>query len=567
MGAYLYLHRTTIYPGLYVNATPVGGLTPQAALAELHNNNSIDPLPTFTITVVNERDPEHKIASSSAELGLHYNYEEAVAFAYAYGRTGTTWQKLQAIFHAPAKSPQLTAALTFDPSAVEKLSASFAQLVDDPGTEPSITLERSGVSSSLVVEPGIAGQKVDQEALSAAIASTAPQATAKTIPVSPLPAVQTLSEAAQEKLILRAEKLVGKTITATAEDYTFSLKDQELVSYLGIPDDFNQEKMAETIATWAEQVDRPAQDAVFEYDPQTLKVTAFQPDKPGLKLDQETTLDQLHTQVVQLEANPEAPLSSLELAPVLSQAQTTLATTNNLGISERIGWGESTYHHSIPNRVHNVEITANRINNVIVPPGTEFSFNTALGDVSAQTGYRTAYVIKNGRTELGDGGGVCQVSTTLFRALLNSGLPITRRLPHSYRVGYYEQNSEPGYDATVYAGNVDLRFKNDTGQHVLIHMEVNSQTQYLKTELYGTGDGRTTEIVNYRKWGASAPPPAEYIPDPSLAPGQQKQIDWAVGGLNTQFTHRVMSKSGDLISEKTYTSIYRPWSAKYLVGQ
>ena len=162
---------------------------------------------------------------------------------------------------------------------------------------------------------------------------------------------------------------------------------------------------------------------------------------------------------------------------------------------------------------------------------------------------------------------MCQVSTTVFRALLDAGLDITRRLPHSYRVGYYEQNSEPGFDATVYAGNVDLRFINDTPNYVLLHLEVDSANEYLKAEIYGTSDGRTTEITNYKKWGATPPPPAEYYPDPSLAPGQQKQIDWAVGGLHTEFTHIIKDAVGNITSKNTYVSNYKPWSAKFLVGQ
>src|SRR5690606_29560789 len=94
---------------------------------------------------------------------------------------------------------------------------------------------------------------------------------------------------------------------------------------------------------------------------------------------------------------------------ILAEAapEMTLADTNNLGINERIGFGESYYSGSIPNRIHNVSLTAQRINMAIVPPGKEFSFNRTLGDVSAAIGFRSAYIIKDGRTSLGDGGGVC----------------------------------------------------------------------------------------------------------------------------------------------------------------
>jgi vancomycin resistance protein YoaR len=213
-----------------------------------------------------------------------------------------------------------------------------------------------------------------------------------------------------------------------------------------------------------------------------------------------------------------------------------------------------------------VALTAKKINLTVVKPGEEFSFNKALGEVSAATGFKPAYVIKSGRTELGDGGGVCQVSSTLFRSALNAGLNITRRLPHSYRVTYYELNSDPGFDATVYAGNVDFRFINDTPGHLLIYTETNSKNLWMKIEIYGTKDGRVATISDYKTWGAAPPPPTEYIPDASLPPGAKKQIDWSASGLKASFNYTVHDANGNLKQQETYTSIYRPWSAKYLVG-
>ena len=123
---------------------------------------------------------------------------------------------------------------------------------------------------------------------------------------------------------------------------------------------------------------------------------------------------------------------------------------NDLGVKELVGSGYSTYSGSIENRVFNVSHGASKINGVLIPPGETFSFNKTVGDITAATGFKQAYVIKSGRTVLDDGGGICQVSTTLFRAALNAGLPIVNRTAHAYRVGYYEQGFPPGIDATIY---------------------------------------------------------------------------------------------------------------------
>lgn len=563
-GWYLYQHQDHIYPGIHIDQQAVGGLTAAEARQKFAQDSD---LPSFTITLINSTDPEQKLASSSAELGIHKDVDEAVAFAYAYGRTGSTWQRLQAIFHAPTKQPQITTRLRFTDSAVADLAKEFNQLIAIPGKPASLELKRSGVATSLELDPGEPGQVINESLTAAQLASLASTKQDTLLAITPEPELPVLTTEEQEQVLARANKFVGKSLTATAEDHSFTLNDQALLAMLGLPSGFQAKATQDSVVLWAEKIDRPAQIAKFNFNDDTLQVTEFQPDKPGLILNQEQTQALLQTALIEIENGNQSDDEPLALPLQTSEATTTLADTNSLGISSRIGWGESWYQHSIPNRIHNVEVTTNRVNNIIIPPNTEFSFNQALGEVSAQTGFRSAYVIRNGRTELGDGGGVCQVSTTLFRALLDAGLPITKRLPHSYRVGYYEQNSEPGFDATVYAGNVDLRFKNDTGQHLLLHFEIDSEDQYLKTELYGTSDGRTTEISKYKKWGATAAPPAEYIPDPTLAPGQTRQIDWAVGGLKTEFTHTVKDKSGQTISEKVYTSNYKPWSAKYLVGQ
>src|SRR3989338_3837918 len=172
----------------------------------------------------------------------------------------------------------------------------------------------------------------------------------------------------------------------------------------------------------------------------------------------------------------------------------TTKEANDLGIVEIIGEGKSTFFGSIPNRAHNIFLAASRISGILVAPNEEFSFNKALGDISKFTGYKEAYIIQNGKTVLGDGGGVCQVSTTLFRAILNSGLPISERHAHAYRVGYYEQDSPPGFDATVFSPSVDLKFKNDTGTHILIQSYVDPSNMSLTFTLFGKKDGRQVSI-------------------------------------------------------------------------
>lgn len=243
----------------------------------------------------------------------------------------------------------------------------------------------------------------------------------------------------------------------------------------------------------------------------------------------------------------------------------TTENANNLGIVEVIGVGNSAFGHSIPNRIHNVALAASKINGVIVAPNEIFSFDKNLGDVSKFTGYKEAYVIENGKTVLGDGGGVCQVSTTLFRAALDAGLPITERTAHAYRVGYYEEDSPPGIDATVFYPTVDLKFKNDTGHYLFIQEAIDLNNLTLSFTIYGKSDGRKVSMTTPVVTSIIPAPEAQYQDDPSLPKGVEKQIDFAAAGATVSF-NRTVTRNGKVILSDTYKSVYRPWRAVFLRG-
>lgn len=366
----------------------------------------------------------------------------------------------------------------------------------------------------------------------------------------------------------QAKTLINKKINLSnkqIENYKMSLSASLLIPLLNQSPVIKNYHLEQIFALFPPDLERPPQEPALTIDLETKKATSFTPPLSGLKIEKDIfvlSLDQaiqklINTEVQELDL--EIPLQ--EIPPISS-----LAEINNFGINEIIGFGESYYTNSIPGRIFNVGHASEKINNTLISPKEEFSFNKTLGNVSAESGYKQGYIIQNGQSVLADGGGVCQVSTTLFRALLDAGLNITLRRPHSYRVGYYELSNDPGFDATVFSGNVDLRFINDTDGYLLITSQADSKNQYMNIKIYGTNDGRYTEIKNYKKYDASPPLPTEYIVDHSLPPGYKKQIDWAVGGLKTSFTHSVYNQDGSLKSEKEYHSNYRPWSAKYLIG-
>lgn len=159
-----------------------------------------------------------------------------------------------------------------------------------------------------------------------------------------------------------------------------------------------------------------------------------------------------------------------------------------LGIRELISTGHTTFFGSPPNRVYNIKFGIQKYNGVIIQPGETFSFNKYIGEVDGRSGFLPEKVIKQDKIELEFGGGICQVSTTAYRAALLGGLPMKERAPHSIKVAYYAQVLGHGLDATIYPGSHDLKFINDTPGAILIQAYEDDGNAYFK--FYGTNDGR-----------------------------------------------------------------------------
>ncbi|HHH14087.1 MAG TPA: hypothetical protein ENJ78_00065, partial [candidate division WWE3 bacterium] len=239
---------------------------------------------------------------------------------------------------------------------------------------------------------------------------------------------------------------------------------------------------------------------------------------------------------------------------------------NDYGITELIAEGVSYFKGSDYNRVRNIITASSKIKGTLVAPGETFSFNKAVGPITLESGFNQAYVISKGRTTLGTGGGVCQVSTTVYRAALNAGLPIVKRTSHSYRVSYYEQQAPLGLDATIYQPSVDLVFKNDTKNYILVYTELDEKESKLSVKIYGTKDGRTVTITEPKYEKPIPPPPARYIDDPSLPKGKLIQVEYpAWGGLVT-YTRIVKDKDGNIMYKDDFKNYYTPWAAVYKRG-
>ncbi|MFA5987738.1 MAG: VanW family protein [Candidatus Paceibacterota bacterium] len=320
----------------------------------------------------------------------------------------------------------------------------------------------------------------------------------------------------------------------------------------------NQQKLNqfvdENISKW---LDRPAKEVKIFTD-KDGKVVIEGQGSDGKKVQREQLKRALELAV---ENKIESiPIPTISITPKINISDDLSAK----GITERLAVGHTSYYGSPNNRVVNVKEGASKFNGVIVAPDEVFSFNTALGPVDGTTGFKKELVIKPEGTIPEFGGGICQVSTTMYRAALFAGLQISERNQHTYAVSYYSQILGHGLDATIYLGGPDLKFKNDTGHHVLIQTYTEGDYE-LYIVFYGTADGRRVEMEGPYLSNHVGPPPTQYIENPNMAPGTSKVLEHSHGGFAAIWYRHLFDKDGKENKEPIETH-YKAMPEKIAVG-
>jgi vancomycin resistance protein YoaR len=270
------------------------------------------------------------------------------------------------------------------------------------------------------------------------------------------------------------------------------------------------------------QINRDPENARLKFEDNTVSILSE--GRTGIKIDKEKSKDILIRYF-----SWSTGANTLDLPYQKTEPEISTASLSSLGINSLLGEGRSNFKGSPKNRVFNIEVATKRFDGVLIRPGEEFSFVKVLGPVDGEHGYLPELVIKQDKTTPEFGGGICQVSTTTFRAAIYSGLEITARRNHAYPVGYYNPQ---GMDSTVYVPLPDLRFKNNTPGYILI------QPKIVGTELifqfFGTDDGRKTTVIG--------PTILEKNPD---------------GSMKTTFTQQVANKDGAIFIDDVFNSNYQ----------
>jgi vancomycin resistance protein YoaR len=321
------------------------------------------------------------------------------------------------------------------------------------------------------------------------------------------------------------------------------------------------EKAGKFLASRGADLTVAPKDAVFKME--GGRVVAFEPSTVGEALDVPASIAAVEKALFAERTAGALELPFTEIVPAVDTA-----SSNPYGIREIIGIGETNFKGSPKNRRHNIKVGAAALDGILVMPGEEFSLLKALGNINAAAGYLEELVIKGNKTTPEFGGGLCQIGSTTFRAVLDSGLPVTERRNHSYRVPYYERDGDgkfigPGKDATIYDPAPDFKFINDTGNAILLRTAIKGDR--LTFTFWGTGDGRVAEQTAAKVSNVIPPPEKKMIETTELPPGEIKCTEKPHPGSDAVFTYTVTYPNGE-IKKKDFFSRYRPWGEVCLVG-
>jgi vancomycin resistance protein YoaR len=543
-----------IYPGVSIASIQVGGLSKEEATKKISSTQFPEK-----IILAGENNQFFDITSDQIEL--LYDIEKTVDGAYMIGHKGDILGNVKDILNLIAEKQNLPYVYQARSEELDSYLETLNQQISIPAVDPEITIQ----NKIIFVSTGKNGQAVDNLQLKKQIFNTLAYAKKDPIHIPVTKLTSQISNEEAQSIKEKAQNIVGKKISLTFEEQTFIYKDTDLLAILQpIQPNLspNNNKLQKLVQDIAGTINRAPQDAKLNFE--NGQVKEFQPAKDGIEVKNDELASTLFETIDRLETTQEKE-ATISIPVSATKPDVSTSEVNNLGVKELIGRGESYYKGSISSRIHNLSLATSRLNGTLIKPGEEFSFNKGIGEVSQLTGYQQAYVIKEGRTILDDGGGVCQVSTTFFRAALNTGLPVLERHQHSYRVSYYEQGTKLGIDAAIYQPGVDLRIKNDTPGHILILAKNDPKNYHLTFEFYGTSDGRITEISNVRTWDPVPAPPDLYQDDPTLPVGQVKQLEHSIPGIKAAFDYKV-TKNGEVLQSKTFTSNYRAWQAVYMRG-
>lgn len=562
-------HAQTIYPGVSLEGVDLSGLTVDQAVVKINEGMAYPTQGKLLFT-----DGDAQWLYTPQELGFSLNPYTSAEEAFWVGRGEGFAKNLIIQSTASQQGIQLEPTVIYDQRQAYAVLQGIARQIDQPMIEASV-----GVNGTEVVAvAGQVGRQVDitasLEVLEALLFEhkdgLVPLVIKETEPV--IMDVKVAADLAQQVL---SAPLVLKMPNESSNLGPWKIEISDLAKLLVIERktdsenaeyqvSLNQTALLNYLTGLAPALRTEPVNPRFIFNDDTRQLEVIQPAVIGRALDVEASVEAITTKL---------PAGEHEIALVLKQVDPAVkddTTGESLGITELVVAETSYFYGSDPARIQNISAAASSFHGLLIPPGATFSMASELTDISLENGYAEALIIVGKETVKGVGGGVCQVSTTLFRTAFFGGFPIVERHAHAYRVSYYEQQSNgwvdtnlAGLDATVYVPLVDFKFTNDTPNWLL--METYVEGYSLTWKFYSTKDGRSMDWTTTGVTNVQAPPEPLYRENPDLPTGTIKQVDWAVEGASVE-VNRIVYKDGGVYFTDTFRTDYIPWQAIYEYG-
>jgi vancomycin resistance protein YoaR len=565
---YQLLYAGRIFPGVSVAGVNLSGLRPSDAAIRLSQTLSY-PIAGKILF----RAGEQTWVATPAQLGMVFDPSSSAMTAYRLGRSGGLFGALSGQVRAAGAGANVPPVIIFDQRVAFQYLNQISTQINQPLIEASLDLEGTNV----VARPGQVGRELKMDAtliylgaqlqtfsdgevplvvqeVQPQILDVSAQAdTARQILSQPLTLVNpSASEGDSEPYIYNVEVLANLLTVQRVQTDGGTTGVQVALSPNGLRD---------LLVPVKDRVDRLPSNAKFIFNDATRQLELVENSSVGRELDVGASI---------LAINEAIGRGEHTVSLVVNEAQPQIsgtATGEELGIRELVSSQTSYFYGSSEERIQNIQAASARFHGVLVAPGETFSMGEHLGDVSLENGFAEALIIYGGRTIKGVGGGVCQVSTTLFRTVFFGGYPIVERYSHAYRVSYYEMtasgsvdSSMAGMDATVYFPLVDFKFTNDTPYWILMETYVDVGARTLTWKFYSTSDGRS---VTWETTGTTDVVPAPkplYEVNPELKKNEIKQVDWAANGADVNVT-RTVWRNGSVYFQDNVSTHYEPWQA------
>ncbi|UCH60674.1 MAG: VanW family protein [Anaerolineales bacterium] len=560
-----------IYPGVSVAGMELSGKTLEEANALLSQQLSYPESGHIIFQA------EQAWVAKPSEVGLYLDPQTSALAAYNLGRQGSYLSRWANRFKAWNNGIDLPPLHIFDQRVAYRFVSSIATQLFIPTVEASLSIN----GTEVVAVPGQVGRVVDIEATLAPLEAQLRSLTDGLLPVVIKEVPPEILDARQQAEIAR--RILSAPLTIQIEGaqendpgpWVFDqqtlagmvtierLETQQGAQYqVGL----NAESLRGFLQDIATQLARQPQNARFIFNDDTRQLEVIQSAVIGRQLDVDATIQKVNQQLAEGQHTITLAFDYQEPAVVDTM------TGEQLGITELVSSETSYFYGSSSARLQNIETAAARFHGVLVPPGATFSMGEVLGDVSLDNGYAEALIIFGNRTIQGVGGGVCQVSTTLFRTVFFGGYPINERHPHAYRVSYYEQTASgnvnerlAGLDATVFVPVVDFKFTNDTPYWLLMETYINVAARRLTWKFYSTSDGRSVDWDTTGLKNIEAAPEPLYQENPDLDKGEIKQVDWEADGADVTI-YRTVKRGDQVYLQDTFGTHYLPWRAVYEYG-